>query len=70
MPIIEMHMTEGRTPEQKSKVAAAVTEAVCRSLDCPATTVRVLITEHREHEFYIAGMTKTQRDAQAAEQAS
>ena len=51
MPIIEMHMTEGRTPEQKSKVAAAVTEAVCQSLDCPASTVRVLITEHREHEF-------------------
>lgn len=69
MPIIEMHMTEGRTPEQKSRVAAAVTEAVCNSLNCPANTVRVLITEHREHEFYVGGMTKTQRDAKAAEQA-
>lgn len=69
MPIIEMHMTEGRTPEQKSRVAAAVTDAVCESLQCPAHTVRVLITEHREHEFYIAGMTKSQRDAKAAEQA-
>lgn len=69
MPIIEMHMTEGRTPEQKSKVAAAVTEAVCQSLDCPAHTVRVLITEHREHEFYVGGMTKAQRDAKVLEQA-
>ncbi len=69
MPIIEMHMTEGRTPEQKSKVAAAVTEAVCQSLDCPAHTVRVLITEHRDHEFYVGGMTKAQRDVKAAEQA-
>lgn len=69
MPIIEMHMTEGRTPEQKSLVAAAVTEAVCQSLKCPVDTVRVLITEHRQHEFYVGGMTKTQRDAKAAEQA-
>lgn len=68
MPIIEMHMTEGRTAEQKSRVAAAVTAAVCSSLDCPAETVRVLITEHRQHEFYVGGMTKAQRDAKQLEQ--
>ncbi len=32
MPIIEMHMMVGRTTEQKHKVAAAVTEAVAKSL--------------------------------------
>ena len=34
MPIIEMHMIEGRTVEQKQRVAAAVTTAVAESLDC------------------------------------
>ena len=64
MPIIEMHMIEGRTEEQKKRVAAAVTAAVADSLDCSPETVRILITEHREHEFYVAGLSKPQRAAQ------
>ena len=63
MPIIEMHMIEGRTEEQKQRVAAAVTAAVAESLDCSPETVRILITEHREHEFYVAGLSKPQRAA-------
>ena len=59
MPIIEMHMIEGRTVEQKQRVAAAV----AASLDCSPETVRILITEHREHEFYVAGLSKPQRAA-------
>lgn len=64
MPIIEMHMVVGRTDEQKQRVAAAVTQAVSSSLDCPVETVRILITEHAQEEFYVGGMNKTQRDAQ------
>ncbi|ENQ7793640.1 tautomerase family protein [Pseudomonas aeruginosa] len=63
MPIIEMHMVEGRTSEQKSRVALAVTEAVCKSLECPAEAVRILITEHGGDEFYHAGMNMAQRAA-------
>lgn len=63
MPIIEMHMIEGRTVEQKQRLAAAVTAAVAESLDCSPETVRILITEHGREEFYVGGMTKSQRDA-------
>ncbi len=63
MPIIEMHMIEGRTVEQKQRVAAAVTRAVVESLDCSPQTVRILITEHGAEEFYVGGLTKMQRDA-------
>lgn len=63
MPIIEMHMVEGRTADQKSRVAAAVTEAVCQSLECAAETVRILITEHGSDEFYVGGMNMAQRAA-------
>lgn len=58
MPIIEMHMLEGRTVEQKHRVAQAVTEAVTRSLGVPAETVRILITEHDRDEFYVAGLPR------------
>lgn len=69
MPIIEMHMVEGRTVEQKSRVATAVTAAVCQSLECAAETVRILITEHSGDEFYVAGMNMAQRAAKQKEQA-
>jgi 4-oxalocrotonate tautomerase len=63
MPIIEMHMMEGRSPELKCSVAAAVTEAVARTLSCSPETVRILITEHGGQEFFVAGQTMAQRAA-------
>ncbi len=56
MPIIEMHLMEGRTPEQKSRAAKAITDAVTSSLGVRAEAVRILITEHRGAEFYVAGV--------------
>lgn len=56
MPIIEMHMLEGRTPEQKSGAAKAITEALTNSLGVRPESVRILITEHRRAEFYVAGV--------------
>lgn len=61
MPIIEMHMLEGRTTEQKNRVAAAVTEAVISSLGVRPESVRILITEHHADEFYVAGIPPKKR---------
>ncbi len=69
MPIIEMHLMVGRTSEQKEKVAAAITEAVTKSLGCNAETVRILITEHAPDGFFVAGQTMAQRAARAQEKA-
>ncbi|ENO89996.1 MULTISPECIES: tautomerase family protein [Thauera] len=61
MPIIEMHMMQGRSDAQKRAVAGAVTEAVARSLGCSPETVRILITEHGTEEFFVAGLTMAER---------
>jgi len=64
MPIIEMHLMEGRTTEQKSSAAKAITDAVTSSLGVRAESVRILITEHAGAEFYVAGVSpalKTQQ---------
>lgn len=58
MPIIEMHMLEGRTGEQKQRAATAVTNALVEALGVKAETVRILITEHRVDEFYVAGVSR------------
>ena len=63
MPIIEMHMMEGRTAEQKSAAARAVTDALVHSLGVRVDAVRILITEHRADGFFVAGQTMAQRAA-------
>ena len=66
MPIIEMHMMEGRTPEQKQRVAAAITEAVRTSLGVRPESIRVMITEHTTDGFYVAGAPLIGRQEQKA----
>ena len=63
MPIIEVQMMEGRTTEQKCRMAAAITEAVSRTLECSADTVRILITELTPDGFFVGGQTMAQRKA-------
>lgn len=58
MPIIEMHLLEGRTSEQKQRAATAITEAVIASLGVRPEAVRILITEHHADEFYVAGIAR------------
>lgn len=69
MPIIEMHLMEGRSAEQKSSAAIAITAAVSQALGVSPDTVRILITEHRGDEFYVAGQTMEQRAAAKQAQA-
>lgn len=55
MPIIHMHMIEGRTSEQKAAAAKAVTDAVVKSLGVPPKSVRVLFIDMKTDGFYVAG---------------
>lgn len=66
MPIIEMHLMEGRTTEQKSGAAKAITDAITSSLGVRAESVRILITEHRGEEFYVAGVAPALKAQQNA----
>lgn len=61
MPIIHMHLMEGRTPEQKRAAAKAVTEAVVRTLGAQPEAVRILITELGADGFYVGGLTPAER---------
>lgn len=55
MPIIEMHLMEGRSAEQKEKMAQAVTNALENECDVNPNSIRILMTEHKNEEFYVAG---------------
>lgn len=62
MPILEMHLMTGRTDEQKTNAAKAVTEALVSTLGVKRESVRVLITEHGEFDFFVSGMTIKERN--------
>ncbi|MDR2839130.1 MAG: tautomerase family protein [Azonexus sp.] len=69
MPIIEMHLMQGRTKDQKRKVARAVTDAVIEALGVRPESVRILITEHSPEEFSVAGVTAgAKAEANAADE--
>jgi len=55
MPLIEIHMLEGRDEETKKKLLGAVTRAVHESIGSPLSSIRVWIQEFSSREFMVAG---------------
>lgn len=62
MPIIEVHMLEGRTIEQKRELVGQVTEAVCRSLGSRPEQVRIILSEMPKEDYAIAGTLHCDKD--------
>jgi 4-oxalocrotonate tautomerase len=62
MPILEMHIVEGRTVEMKRKAVAAITAAIVESMQVRPDQVRILITEHHEEHFAVAGITNGEKN--------
>lgn len=57
MPIIQVHMLEGRTVAQKRALHAALSAAAVTALGVPKDSVRVLIHELGQEHFALAGIT-------------
>ncbi|SFM77340.1 2-hydroxymuconate tautomerase [Marinobacter zhejiangensis] len=57
MPVAQLNILEGRSDEQKEALIREVSEAICRSLDAPLESVRVIINEMPKQHFGIAGQS-------------
>jgi len=55
MPLIEVHLLEGRTDEQKENLLSAITRAVHESIGAPLPSIRVWIQEFSPREYMVAG---------------
>jgi 4-oxalocrotonate tautomerase len=55
MPFIQVNMLAGRTPEQKADLAQRVTQAVAESLNAPPESIRLVIQEYQDWEWFVAG---------------
>jgi 4-oxalocrotonate tautomerase len=54
MPVIEVNLWEGRTREQKKRIAKAITDAFVKE-DVPASAVHVIFHDVKKENWCIAG---------------
>jgi 4-oxalocrotonate tautomerase len=55
MPILQIHLLEGRDKEKKKKLVEKVTQAVCESLDVKPEQVRIILSETARENYAAAG---------------
>ncbi len=70
MPLVNVHMAAGRTPEQKRALMTAITDAVEEHLGAPRDSVRVWITEMDPTDYMAAGELLADKRARLAQEAS
>ena len=56
MPIVEIHLLEGRDIEKKRLLVKRVTQAVCDTLGSDPTKVRVILSDMKQHDYSVAGV--------------
>lgn len=62
MPIIHVHMFEGRTVEQKRKLVAAMTDAVVNAIGTKPDAVRIVIHDMAKHDYSIGGVLTSDQE--------
>jgi 4-oxalocrotonate tautomerase len=56
MPLIEVHLLEGRTEDQKKALLTAISKAVHESIGAPVETIRIWIKEFTPKDYMAAGV--------------
>lgn len=55
MPLVNVHMATGRSPDQKRALMDAITDAMHEHIGAPRESVRVWITEMEPTDFMAGG---------------
>jgi 4-oxalocrotonate tautomerase len=65
MPLVEITLGEGRTPDQLRSLLTAATQAVVASIGAPVENVRVVIREVPKTHWAAGDVTIAEREAAA-----
>lgn len=57
MPIVNIQVLEGRTPEKIKQLIGSVTDSVADTLEVPKERIRVLVTEVPKSHWGIGGVS-------------
>lgn len=66
MPLVNIHMATGRSPEQKKALLAAITDAMEEHIGAPRESVRVWISEFPPTDYMAAGELLVDKQARLA----
>ena len=66
MPLVNVHMAQGRSPEQKRALMDAITDAMHEHVGAPRESVRVWITEVANTDFMAGGELLADKQARLA----
>jgi len=58
MPIVEITLIEGRSPEAKRRLVAKVTDAIVEAIEAPPEAVRIILREIPALHFGVAGRVR------------
>ncbi|EHM10730.1 4-oxalocrotonate tautomerase family enzyme [Thermanaerovibrio velox DSM 12556] len=61
MPIVEIHMLQGRDLKAKQELVQRVTDAVCVSLGVQREQVRIIIREMKDEDYAAGGVLWSER---------
>jgi len=61
MPFVEVHMIEGRTDEQRAKIAKAFTDALVQVLGIKGEDVWIQFTDMPKTRFATSGILKSKK---------
>ncbi|OPX04565.1 4-oxalocrotonate tautomerase [Geobacillus proteiniphilus] len=61
LPLVQVHMLEGRTEEQKKRMIIEVTEAIARTLNAPKENIRIAIYELPKSHWSVGGVTMDEK---------
>lgn len=62
MPIVRVSMWEGRTLDEKRRLARGLTDAITTAIGCDPATVRILIDEYPPEHWAIGGELQSDRE--------
>ena len=63
MPIVQISMIIGRTPEKKEQLIKKVTEAIVEALQIPADKVRIILNEVPKENIGVGGVPLSKIDS-------
>ena len=55
MPLVQITLARGRTPDQLAALGQEVTDAVARAVGAPPGNVRVVVTECEPEHWFVGG---------------
>lgn len=55
MPIVQIHLLEGRDDEKKRRLVRQVTEAVASALEVPEGAVRIILSDMAKSNYAVGG---------------